>query len=177
MARQLREFPLWGPVARDVLLQTGGRYRAVITYSELATEVQQRTGASTKQPMRHRIGSLLEEVALLSHRLGDPSLTSLCVHQDGSIGEGYSSAVHLTEGSVVDDVEVQAADDRLLCYRSLAKDLPPDGGRAALTTKVAERRSRAATRSRTAQTSTRPSLLCDRCHTALPATGQCDYCD
>jgi hypothetical protein len=82
----------WGPAARDALLATAGRYRAVITYKELAALVQDASGITTKQRLDYWIGGLLESVALRSKELNEPPLTSLCVHQDGTIGPGYARA-------------------------------------------------------------------------------------
>jgi len=127
----------WAPVARDLLLTTARRYHAVVTYKELAALVQEASGITTTQRLDYWIGGLLENVALTSQRLGEPPVTALCVHQDGTIGPGYARAPKSTKDTDPDtDVDDLAAYHRLLCYRAYATDLPTDGGIAALTPQV-----------------------------------------
>ena len=69
------------------------------------------------------------------------------------------------------DVDELAADHRLLCYKKYAVDLPADGGKPALTPKVAEARAR-----RTMQS--RPTAkLCPKHFMELSTTGECSLCD
>lgn len=130
--------------------------------------VQDRAGIRTRQLLTNWIGRLLEEVAILAKKNGELPLTSHCVHQDGTIGEGYARAPK----SVVDmpGEDIYAAKHRLLCYRQYATDLPPDGGVPALTKAVAERRAR-----KFSHYPVSPQL-CPTCFMTLPATGACDYC-
>ncbi|MGL5810638.1 MAG: hypothetical protein ACRCYQ_11895 [Nocardioides sp.] len=69
------------------------------------------------------------------------------------------------------DFDDLAADHRLLCYRKYAADLPADGGRPALTPKVAEVRARRMAHSRPA------AKLCPDHFIELSATGECSLCD
>lgn len=73
-----------------------------------------------------------------------PPLTSLCVHQDGTIGPGYARAPKATTDEPDEDIEFYAAKHRLLCYQMYATDLPPNGGEPALTHAEGERRRRKA---------------------------------
>jgi hypothetical protein len=160
----------WVPITYEVLVATAGRYRAVITYGELAEEIQERSGIRTRMLLANWIGKLLENVAAEAKGRSGPPLTSLCVHQDGSIGDGYARAPKSTPDPVDDDIELAAAQHRLLCYRAYAVDLPADGGSAALTPQVVARRARTTTREPPAPEA------CPNCRMTVPATGICDEC-
>ena len=116
------------------------------------------------------IGKLLEEVAHQAQVDGDPPLTSLCVNHDGAIGEGYARAPKSVTDAPGDDIEMYAANHRLLCYRKSEGHLPTDGGEPALTNAEYERCARKVEQ----PTPVRP--LCAGCFTELPASGRCDYC-
>lgn len=178
MAKILPQFARWTPAALDVLRETARRYGAVITTTDLADEVLKRTRVESPTSRRTWLSDFLEITALAAARAGDPPLTSLAVQRDGTVGDVYGRAVLATTGDVVKDVEQRAAEDRLLCYRALADDLPADGG-----TPRPARPKRAASSSTTPRPSrakvveTKPVKVCPTCFTALPATGRCDYCD
>jgi hypothetical protein len=160
----------WISLAYDDLVATAGKYNAVITYKELSEHVQEVSGVRTRTLLTNWIGKLLEEVATLAKAKGEPPLTSLCVHQDGTIGPGYARAPKATTDKPSDDIEMYAAEHRLLCYQRYADDVPVDGGQPALTRSEYERRAR-----KIAQTPVhRP--VCLQCFTELPTSGRCDYC-
>lgn len=161
----------WVPLAHDALIERARTYHAVVTYKELSELVQDRTGIRTRQLLTNWIGKLLEEVAIIAKKNGEPPLTSLCVHQDGTIGEGYARAPKSVVDTPGEDIELYAAEHRLLCYRRYATDLPPDGGVPALTKAVAERRAR-----KLSHEPVSPQV-CPTCFMTLPATGACDFCD
>lgn len=161
----------WTVVARDVLLTTARRYNSVITYKELAAEVQEASGITTIQRLDYWIGGLLENVALEATRSGEPPLTALCVHQDGTIGPGYARATKSVEADPNADVDLLAAEHRLLCYQAYAEDLPADGGAAALTPQVAARKAR----QRKAEPVARP--VCPIHFVELSGTGLCGSCE
>lgn len=160
----------WVPIAHEVLVATASRYRAVITYGELAEEIQERSGIRTRMLLANWIGKLLENVAVEAKGKDEPPLTSLCVHQDGSIGDGYARAPKSVPGPIDDDIELAAAQHRLLCYRTYAVDLPADGGDAVLTPQVVARRARITPRVVPA------TEACPSCRMTVPATGICDEC-
>jgi hypothetical protein len=160
----------WVPYAHAELVGTARKYHAVITYLELAEFVQERSGIRTRMLLTNWIGKLLEEVASLAKANGEPPLTSLCVHQDGTIGPGYARAPKSVVDTPGEDIEFYAAEHRLICYRKYAADLPADGGAPALTRAEAERRQRKSS------TAPRPSPLCPQCFTELPVSGRCDFC-
>lgn len=163
----------WVPLAHEELIATARRYNAVIKYKELGERVQERSGIRTRMLLTNWIGKLLEEVAILAKAAGEPPLTSLCVHQDGTIGDGYAKAPKSVADVPGEDIEVYAAEHRLLCYRYFqAAGLPADGGRPELTREVAERRVRA----RRAAREGAPRPRCPICYTELPTSGRCDYC-
>jgi len=164
---------IWVDHARDELLATAGRYNALIEYGELAEAVQARSGIRTKMLVHYWIGDVLGRVSRECHRRGEPLLSSLCVHKDGTVGDGYATMLRATQrGTIPADLDMHAAQERFECYRYFGATLPEDGGTPTLSPKVAARRSRT-TRRRVAEA---PRAVCPTCHLALPATGQCDTC-
>jgi hypothetical protein len=166
----------WTAVARPALERTAKKYQAIITYNELAKEVQSRTGIRTRSLMMNWIGQVLGRVSHECHRRGEPLLSSLCVREDHTVGPGYGLAVvENFGGEPPEDLDQHAAAERLKCYRYFqALDLPADDGVATLAPKVAARRRRErAVRSSLSEDSRR---VCPNCHLLLPLTGQCDAC-
>jgi hypothetical protein len=161
---------MWAEAAREVLMTTARDYNGYITYSDLAESVQQMSGVRTKSQTRSWIGKVLGSVADDCHGRGEPSLTSLAVQQDESIGTAYEYVLTLNGVSTPADLDQVAAQDRLGCYLTFAKNLPAHGGYAALTPKVA------AARRRAARLDPAPKALCPSCFTVLPSSGQCDNC-
>lgn len=161
----------WAVTARQSLMMTAQRYHSVITYKELAAEVQEVSGIKTAQRLDYWIGSLLETVAIEAAQRGEPPLTALCVHQDGTIGPGYARAPKSVESVSDGDIDQLAAEHRLLCYRAYANDLPADGGVPALTPRVAASRAR--------QKKAAPVVhpMCPVHFIELSATGACGSCD
>jgi hypothetical protein len=164
----------WAGAARTVLVGVAQRYHGVITNKELAAEVQQLTEIRTSQRAHYWIADVLGRVSRDSFSRGEPLLSSLCVNPQGSMGEGYAVAVAATTGADTEDVEAQAAAERLACYRHFeAVGLPEDGGFAELTPQVVARRARA----RKEAAANAPIDVCPKCNTQLPATKVCDnYC-
>lgn len=160
----------WAVAARPVLISTAQHYQGYITYSDLAGAVQESTGVRTRSQVRTWIAGVLQLVADDCHRRGEPSLTALAVHADETVGAGYAYAVSLTGAPAPADLDQQAAEDRLACYRSFATDLPEGGGRSALTPKLL------AARRRFARLNEKPAATCPTCFTQLPSSGQCEYC-
>lgn len=163
----------WTGAARAALVRTARRYRATISYKELAEEVQAVSGIRTKMLPWHWIGRVLGAVARESHQRGEPLLSALCVHEDGTIGEGYGKAIVENQGPPIpNDLDMHAAAERLKCYRFFGATLPADGGAPALTPQVARRRQREQLRVDVR----RDRPICPSCHLMLPVTGQCDAC-
>ncbi|MCX5351245.1 hypothetical protein OG901_26405 [Streptomyces mirabilis] len=164
----------WATAAYDVLVDVARRYHAVITYKELAEEIQVRTGIRTKALLHNWIGSVLGRVVREASGRGDPPLTALVVHSDdGMVGSGYKEVLEAACEPPIDDVlerEQHAAEARLACYRQFGAALPPDGGVPALAPKY-----RAAMERRLARTE-KPVQVCSKCFVQLPATGVCDSC-
>lgn len=158
----------WSGAAREVLLRAAHRYGAVVTYKELGEEAQAAAGIRTRSLLMNWIGQVLEEVAARCAAEDEVVLTALCVHQDGTVGDGYAGAVERYGGGRPSDPELHAADARLDCYRKYATDLPPDGGRARLTPQEQARRKAAAPPA--------AELKCSVHNTVLPRSGQCDDC-
>jgi hypothetical protein len=164
----------WAESAREVLLDAASQYRAVVTYKELSTHVQYRTGIRTKQLTHYWIGDVLGRVSGDCSRRGEPLLSSLCVNADGSVGDGYSLAVTTVYGEAPTDGDAHAALERLECYRHFqAAGLPADGGSPTLVPKLAAARERV----RKANLLEKPVVKCPKCNLQVPSSGICDYCD
>lgn len=126
----------WAEVARNELVRVATVYGGLITYGELADEVQTRSGIRTRMLMHYWIGDVLGMVARNCYRLGEPLLSALCVHADGTIGDGYGWAIDQTYGgSRPEDLDMHAAEERFKCYRHFGSEMPLDGGRPTLTPK------------------------------------------
>lgn len=163
----------WAESAREVLIETAGKYHSVITSKELAATVMSRSNIVTKRPSHYWIGDVLGRVAMDSAKRGEPLLSSLCVNADGSVGAGYAPSVVAARGEISGDPDDHAARERLECYRAFGADLPSGGGSWALTPRLSASRSR----ERRAAAAEKMPPLCPKCHTAVPSTGICDYCD
>ncbi len=187
-----------------MLVEAAGRYRALVTYKQLATAVQEASGITTSLPMHQWIGDVLLRVTEDCQSRGEPLLSALCVSVQGSVGQGYADAVEQVRGTRPTDPDDHAAHERLSCYRHWeATGLPRDGGtplrtahftpvRKAAARKPAVRKAAASkTTPRAAAprkvvarptaaaeaTPSKPVQLCPRCFTQVPASGICDYCD
>ncbi|MGA8247507.1 MAG: hypothetical protein WB797_11420, partial [Nocardioides sp.] len=119
----------WAEAARPILIDVAHHYHAVITYKELAAEVQRVSGIRTKQMAHYWIGDVLGRVSRDSTTREEPLLSSLCVNAEGSVGDGYAAAVTAADGEAPGDGDDHAAQQRLACYRFFeAADLPAAGG-------------------------------------------------
>jgi len=164
----------WVPFAREALVRVAHEYQALIDYKELAEEVQAQSGIRTRMLMHYWIGNVLGLVSKQCHEQGEPLLSSLCVHADGTIGATYGVALEETYGGEVpDDLEMAAAEERIRCYAHFGAEMPPDGGQPKLPPKEAKRR--ATTKRRAAEDVRRP--VCPKCYLTLPANGECDNCN
>lgn len=170
------EFPdalkIWVPLAHERLIAVAGEYHAVVTHNELTARVQGLSGIRTRMAMTKWIGWLLEGVSDIVEEAGEPPLTSLCVHHDGTMGKIYPQSPDAPAREPGSDIEQYAADHRLLCYQKYAADLPADGGVAALTPQVLARRTRKPPKREEPE-----PQRCPIHFTTLPASGQCDYCE
>lgn len=168
----------WANAAGDVLTEVAGHYLAVVTYAELAEQVQQRTGLRTRTHSRNWLGSVIAQVVARTRAAGLPPLTSLVSHRvDG--------------GTDLDETTVRS---RLACYRHFADDVPDDVIVAADEAEAAERalaakeasekaakpRRRPSTTtpaaSRPVKREDAPPVICPTCFMQLPASGICDSC-
>jgi hypothetical protein len=179
--------PYWAKHAYEVLVETAGRYNAVITYSELAEEVQARSSMRTRAEMRNWIGGLLADLAKVNHVRGEPPLTSLVVHkQDGRVGSGYDAVLRLAGQPPIEDPverETHAAAARLECYRHWGADVPADAQPTvhARTREVRERSPRAPgtvgrAMPRSAAAEERRGAVCPTCFMEMPLSGVCPNC-
>ena len=112
-----------------MLLEAAARYRATVTYKQLATAVQEAAGITTTLLMHQWIGDVLGRVTDECQSRGEPLLSSLCISAQGSVGQGYADAVERARGARPADPDEHAAEERLSCYRHWEADgLPRDGG-------------------------------------------------
>lgn len=183
----------WADAARPVLLEAAGRYRALVSYKDLATAVQQASGITTTQLLPQWIGDVLGLVTDQCHSRGEPLLSALCVSVQGSVGAGYADAVERNRGVRPADPDEHAASERLSCYRHWeAVGLPSDGGTPLRTAHFTPAKKPAARKPASRATAPRgpssrkaaavvpepkPVPLCPTCRIQVPASGICDYCD
>lgn len=186
----------WVKHAYDVLVETAGRYNAVITYSDLAEEVQLRSGLHTTAQLRNWVGDLLKMIAQANHLRGEPPLTSLVVHkQDGHVGAGYDEVLRLAGRAPIPDEaerENDAAAARLECYRRWSDDVPADA-QPTLVARARPAHTSTATGSSTARRSSagrtptpghppsrsreeRRGSVCPTCFMEMPVAGPCPNC-
>jgi ribosomal protein L32 len=163
----------WAGAARDVLMETATHYHSVISSKELAAAVMSRSKIHTRRPSHYWIADVLARVSADCAERGEPLLSSLCVNAEGSVGAGYGPTVVAARGSLPGDADDHAARERLECYRVFGAALPAGGGSWALTPRLSASRSR----ERRAAAAEKMPPLCPKCHTAVPSTGFCDYCD
>lgn len=169
--------PYWVKHAYEILVETAGRYNAVITYSELAEEVQRRSSLWTRSQMRNWVGGLLVDLVKVNHARGEPALSSLVVHKDdGQVGAGYDEVLRVAGQAAIDDPlerEMHAASVRLECYRHWGADVPA-GARPTLTSRTREVRARTPRR---APVEERRGAVCPTCFMEMPVSGTCPNCD
>jgi hypothetical protein len=167
--------PQWALAAHDVLSEVASNYGGLVTYSQLAAEVQERTGLRTRAAQRNWIGSVLAEVVQRCHGEGLPPLSSLVVRKDnGEVGDGYDEVLRVTGADPLENPlerERHAAGARLRCYQRFARDVPSNA-RAQLSPVFA----RTVERRRAAARADQPAVVCPTCYLQLPATGFCPNC-
>lgn len=186
----------WVKHAYDVLVETAGRYNGVITYGDLAEEVQRRSGLRTAAQMRNWVGDLLKMIAQANHLRGEPPLTALVVHKhDGQVGVGYDEVLRLAGGAPISDEaerEHHAAAARLECYRRWCADVPADAQPTLVEQARPTRTSAPAGTSRSATPSgsrtpapgratsrsreERRGSICPTCFMEMPVAGPCPNC-
>jgi hypothetical protein len=173
----------WVDAAKPILEGVASQYNGLITYGELAEAVQIRTGIRTNMLMPNWIGRVLGQAANWCHERQSPPLSSVCVHADGTVGPGYAFVIQLYDGVTSNvDLELRAAEDRLLCYRRYAADLPPNGGRTTLTPQVQARWDRGRRFPVQVKAPKRPvaakvdARACPDCHLMFPLSGRCNNC-
>lgn len=170
----------WAREAIGVLRETASKYNATITYSDLAEQVQLRTGLRTRSQPRSWIGGVLGMVILACHKREMPPLSALVVHKhDGQVGNGYSEVLRVAGLPAIDDLlerERHAADSRLACYRKFCPDLPEDAS-PTLTAQVQVKATKAAAPRKAAVVEIKAEV-CQSCWMQMPLDGRaCPNCD
>lgn len=166
---------IWAKAAYDILVDVAGEYHGVVEHTRLGEQIQERSGVTTTKVVRSWLGGTLELVVDRCLTEDIPPLTSLVVRRDtGMVGDMYDAVLTATGAGLIEDEmkrEKHAAQSRLECYQwANAADLPADGGRAALTPKLAASAARKAKANRPAP------KVCATCNMVLLPTGECDYC-
>lgn len=167
----------WVPVGYRVLRETAEHYDTVITSTELAERVQSESGRDGGGRATW-VGQLLELVAMQAARTGDAPLAALCVQSDLRVGDRYRRILAAAGVTVPADADLdqQAAEDRLECYRRYAIDLPDDGGRARYAVRGSRPRSSTPRKAAVRKVERPAPKVCPSCFMQLPATGICDSC-
>ena len=107
-----------------MLLKAARSYGALVTYQKLADAVQERTGLTTEQQMRHWLPDVLRRVAEDCGDRGEPLLTALCIDSKGSVGDGYTASVQALRSGDIDHPDDHAARERLACYERFGAKMP-----------------------------------------------------
>jgi hypothetical protein len=168
--------PHWVKHAYEILVETAGRYDAVITSSELAEEVQRRSNLWTNSQMRNWIGGLVADVVKVNHARDEPALASLVVRKDdGQVGAGYDEVLRVSGHAPITDLlerEEHAAAARLECYRHWGADVP-EGATPTLSARTRVVRARTP---RAAPVEARRGAVCPTCFMEMPVSGPCPNC-
>lgn len=160
----------WAEIGHPFLVALAGTFGGLVSYKDFAEEVQSGAGIRTRVLLTNWIGKLLGDIARQAMANGEPSLTSLVVRQNGTIGPGYAEVYEQRGLAVPADLEQAAANDRFECYRNFGADIPLDG-KPMLTPQVV------ATRSRQRRAAPAPPRqVCPSCFRHLPYSGVCDMC-
>ena len=163
---------VWAEAGREVLVEAAKSYRSVVTSKDLAAAVMDRTGIRTKQQGHYWIGDVLSRISAQNAEADEPLLASLCVNAQGAVASGYAAAVTAARGTAPKDADDHAAQERLACHVHFGAVLPPNGGTASLTPRLAQSRSRL----RRTTMAERPPTICPTCTMVIPPTGVCDNC-
>lgn len=170
-------YDAWEPFAIALLADTAKKHDGTTTYGRLSTFVQAETGITHNALLSNWIGGLLARVIDYCQHEGTPHLSSLCVKENGSVGEGFRAVLDVKKkiaGKIIlKDLDDHAAKERMECYRYFGVENPSYGEARTLTAKVAAAREARRTREHQAAM----PALCKVHHTQLPATGICYYCD
>ena len=177
-------YDAWQPHAVALLTATATKYNDFVTYQQLSEYVQEQTGITHKGLITNWIGELLRRVIEHCVEAQIPQLSALCVTTNGTVGEGYRSAIEAerrAHGEALEGaggVDLQSLDDlaaqtRLECYRYFGATIPSGGGWPTLTPKAAK--ARAVTRAKAKAEA--PPKLCPTHNTVLPVTGVCYECE
>ena len=136
----------WALAARERLLEVAGTYGEVIDHRDLADFVQRRSLVRGSATSSGWVGDVLGRVAQECHRRREPLLTSLVVDARGRVGASYATALLTLRGEEPDDVDDQAAHERLDCHRHFGAALPEGGGAPVQLVRRAEPRPKASAR-------------------------------
>ena len=165
----------WADAARPVLERLARKYGSMITYGDLAEEIQTTTGIRTSMLLPNWIGQVLGRV-VHSQPADEPALTSLVIDASGYTGKGYAEVIRRRHGAEVHTLEDHAANERLRCHVYFgATNIPPSGGRPIYA--PSGRKPQTAQRSKAAAApQTPPPAVCPTCFVQLPQSGECDSC-
>jgi hypothetical protein len=147
----------WALVAHDILEEVAKRYGRSVQYSDLAQEMQRRTGIATDLELSTWVDDVLAAVAERCKDSGEPRLITL-VDRPG--------VTHATE--------VPAA--RMECYQAYGAKIPATRT-TRRTTRTRSGAAAAAPARKPAKAEERVRPICQRCFVELPSTGVCDNCD
>lgn len=162
----------WVDEGQLVLAGCARRYGSLITYGELAEEIQTNTGIRTTSLLQNWIGEVLAKIHD-EQPSTEPALTAFVIDAHGYTGKGYADAIKRRDGAPPANLEEHAAHERLRCHRHFeAPDLPTDGGIAQYPPGVVQERRQAR---QEAQNAARQET-CPEHGLRLTMAGTCDMC-
>jgi hypothetical protein len=185
----------WALAARERLVETAQEYGAAVRAAELADFVQRRSLIRSTAASTSWLNDVLGRVARDCADRGEPLLSALCVDSRGRVVSSYATALRVLRGETPEDVDAQAAQERLACHRHFGAELPEGGGAPTFFVTQAAPRERATRAPRTPRGTTGPATrtraaapkavppapeplkTCPVHFTVLPPSGICDYCD
>jgi hypothetical protein len=85
-------YTAWAPFAHDLLLATAASDAGAITYSDLATAVQEQSGISADQPAAEWVAKLLARVDAEAAKRGEGPLSRYCAQPRTPVTRRVSTA-------------------------------------------------------------------------------------
>ncbi len=150
----------WCAGAFEILAAVATVPGATIAERDLAREVNDGSGFSSREGWGRWLGPVLVRVAIDCAADRRPLLPSLCVGDDGRVTRRYAVAVERAGRVRPRDLQAHAAAERLACHRAFGGlDLPDDWHPEVAVGGAPSRRA-----------------SCPGCHLRLPASGVCDTC-
>lgn len=119
--------PRWSRAAIELLSETASEYDRVLTATEFANAVQDRSGAWANVTSKTWVRKVLAVVTLKCVKEGWPHLAALVVRpSDGKPGPWYFDVLAETGPGTAPDESHHAAEQRFACYAHFGAQVPAD---------------------------------------------------